>query len=72
MHESACPPQVMFSSLGIISPPPITVVLGQIKALTENESVLDHWVYKYGSFEQVFAKLFDFLQGKPLSHSTYP
>ena len=68
MHESACPPQVMFSSLGITSPPPITVVLAQIKALTENASILDRWTYKYGSFEQVFAEIFGFLQGKLLPY----
>ena len=72
MHEAASPPQVMFSNLGIISPPPITVVLGQMKALTENESILDNWTYKHGSVEQVFTELFGFLQGKLFQNSFFP
>ena len=72
MHEAASPPQVMYSSLGIISPPPITVVLGQMKALTENESILDNWTYKHGSAEQVFTELFGYLQGKPFQCSILP
>lgn len=64
IHSSATPPQVMFSSLGIVSPPPISVVLRQLRALIEDESILDHWTYKHGSIEVVFSEIFSFLQGK--------
>jgi len=69
MHSSCAPPQVMFSSLGIISPSPISVVLRQIRALTEVEGSLDHWTYKHGTIEQVFSEVFSFLQGKLLCSS---
>lgn len=64
MHESCAPPQVMFSTLGIVSPPSIAVVLRQVRALTEIQGVLDSWTYKYGTIEQVFSKIFSCLQGK--------
>ena len=64
IHSSATPPQVMFSSLGIVSPPAISVVLRQLRALTEDEGVLDHWNYKHGTVETVFSEIFSFLQGK--------
>lgn len=64
IHESAVPPQVMFSALGIVSPPPISVVLKHLRFLLEDESSLDHWTYKHGSIETVFSELFSFLQGK--------
>ena len=64
MHSVATPPQVMFSSLGIISPPPISVVLRQLRALIDDESILDHWNYKFGSAEAVFSEIFSYLQGK--------
>jgi len=63
MFESCAPPQVMFSTLGIVSPPPIAVVLRQIRALTESHGTLDSWTYKHGTVEQVFSELFSFLQG---------
>jgi len=62
IHSSASPPQVMFSSLGIISPPSLTIVLKQLRALTEDEHILDHWTYQHGSVEKVFSCLFSFLQ----------
>ena len=68
MHSVATPPQVMFSSLGIISPPPISVVLRQLRALIDDESILDHWNYKFGSVEAVFSEIFSYLQGKHESH----
>jgi hypothetical protein len=64
IHSSATPPQVMFSSLGIISPPPISVVLKQLRALIEDGSILDHWTYKHGTVETVFSEIFSYLQGK--------
>ena len=68
IHTIATPPQVMFSSLGIVSPPPISVVLKQLRALIADESVLDHWNYKFGSVEAVFSEIFSYLQGKHESH----
>lgn len=61
--EACTPPQVMFSSLGIISPPAISTVLRQIRALTEVEGSLDRWTYKHASVETVFSAVFSFLQG---------
>jgi hypothetical protein len=66
LHDSCAPPQVMYSTLGIISPPPINVVLRQIRLLTEDQDNLDHWSYKHGSVEQVFSEVFSFLQGEHL------
>jgi len=60
--SSCAPPQVMFSRLEIVSPPPISVVLHQVRDLTEDEGSLDHWTYKHGSAEQVFSAIFSFLQ----------
>lgn len=68
MFEACAPPQVMFSSLGIVSPPPIAIVLRQIRALTESHGTLDSWTYKHGTVEQVFSELFSFLQGNFLLH----
>lgn len=69
LHDSCAPPQLMYSTLGITSPPSINVVLRQIRMLTEVESTLDHWTYKHGSVEQVFSELFSYLQGMhPESH----
>lgn len=62
MPETITPPQVMFSSLGIVSPPTIPTVLDQVRLLTEDESALDRWSYKHGTIEEVFADLFSFLQ----------
>lgn len=64
LHSSATPPQVMFSSLGIVSPPPISIVLRQLRALIEDECLLDHWTYKHGTVENVFSEIFSFLQGE--------
>jgi len=61
--KSCAPPQVLFSTLGITSPPPISIVLRQVRALTENESILDHWTMN-SSVEKVFSDIFAFLQGK--------
>ena len=61
--EACTPPQVMFSSLGIISPPAISTVLRQIRALTEVEGSLDRWTYKHANVETVFSAIFSFLQG---------
>ena len=63
LTDSCAPPQVLFSTLGIISPPPINIVLRQIRVLTEVESTLDHWTYNNGTVEQVFSEIFYFLQG---------
>ena len=63
LSDSCAPPQVMFSTLGIISPPPINIVLRQIRVLTEVESTLDNWTYNNGTVEQVFSEIFSFLQG---------
>lgn len=67
MSATCAPPQVMFSSLGIVSPPPISIVLRQIRELTEDDGILDQWSYKNGSAEQVFSDLFSYLQGKQSS-----
>ena len=64
MLETCTPPQILFSALGVVSPPPISAVLKQIRALTEVEGSLEHWTYKYGTIDQVFSALFSFLQGK--------
>ena len=64
IHNAATPPQVLFSSLGIVSPPPISVVLRQLRTLIENEGTLDHWNYKHGTVETVFSDIFSFLQGE--------
>lgn len=61
MLQSCVPPQVLFSTLGIISPPPISVVLRQLRALTENETILDRWTNN-SSIDKVFSDLFSFLQ----------
>lgn len=61
--EACTPPQVMFSSLGIMSPPAISTVLRQIRALTEVEGSLGRWTYKHASVETVFSAVFSFLQG---------
>lgn len=63
MIKSCVPPQVLFSTLGITSPPPISVVLRQLRALTENDTILDRWTYN-SSIEKVFSELFSFLQGE--------
>ncbi len=63
MLNSCAPPQVMFSSLGIVSPPPISIVLRQVRELTESDVALDQWPYQHGTVEQVFCDLFSFLQG---------
>jgi len=60
--DSVAPPQVMFSSLQIISPPSIGTVLKQIRELTDNGGTLDQWGYKFGTVEQVFTNLLSFLQ----------
>ena len=60
--SSVAPPQVMFSSLGIQSPPTIKLVLKQIRILTENGGALDQWNYKYGTIDEVFGNIFSFLQ----------
>ena len=60
--DAYSPPQVMFSSLGIESPPSIGNVLKQIRELTDDEIELDHWTYKYDSIEVVFGNIFSFLQ----------
>jgi len=62
LHSSATPPQVMFSTLGIVSPPPISIVLRQLRALIEDDCILDHWTYKHGTVENVFSEIFSFLQ----------
>mmetsp|Transcript_8845 Transcript_8845/g.10287 ORF Transcript_8845/g.10287 Transcript_8845/m.10287 type:complete len:671 (+) Transcript_8845:58-2070(+) len=62
MLNSCAPPQVMFSSLGIVSPPPISIVLRQVRELTESDVALDQWPHQYGTVEQVFCDLFSFLQ----------
>jgi len=62
LHDAVQPPQVMFSSLGLVSPPPISAVLRQIKSLTEDDNNLSPWTYMYGTIEQVFSSLFSFLQ----------
>jgi len=64
IHRAATPPQVMFSSLGIISPPPISIVLKQLRALIDDESILDQWNYQHSSIETVFSDIFSFLQGE--------
>jgi hypothetical protein len=66
IYEACTPPQVLFSALGIISPPPISQVLRQVRALTNSNDILEHWNYKHGSIEQVFSNIFSFLQGKYL------
>ncbi len=63
MLNSCAPPQVMFSSLGIVSPPPISIVLRQVRELTESDAALDQWTFQHGTVEQVFCDLFSFLQG---------
>jgi len=62
IYESCTPPQVLFSAIGITSPPPISQVLKQVRALTNSNNVLEHWTYKHGSIEQVFSSIFSFLQ----------
>jgi hypothetical protein len=53
----------VFSSLKIISPPPISVVLKQLKHLTiENQISLENWSYVHGSPEDVFRSIFSFLE----------
>lgn len=64
IYEACTPPQVLFSALGIVSPPPISQVLRQVRALTNSNDVLEHWTYKHGTIEQVFSNIFSFLQGK--------
>lgn len=64
IHSTATPPQVMFSSLGIISPPPISIVLRHLRALIDDESILDQWNYQHSSIETVFSDIFSFLQGE--------
>ena len=46
------PPQVLFSSLGIIPPPSINTVLKQVWALTEDDAYLDHWKYADNVFRK--------------------
>jgi len=60
--DSIAPPQVMFSSLGIQSPPSIQNVLRQIRILTEEGGDLYNWNDKYGTIEEVFGSIFSFLQ----------
>ena len=62
ISDDITPPQVMFSSLGIQSPPTISFVLKQIRILTENGGSLYNWSYKYGTIEEVFGNIFSFLQ----------
>ena len=62
VHENVVPPQVMFSSLGIQSPPTIQIVLKQLRLLTENGGDLYHWGYKHSTIEEVFGSIFSFLQ----------
>lgn len=61
--ECILPPSLLFSNLKIISPPPIPVVLKQLKELTvENRISLDNWTYVHGSPEDVFRSIFSFLE----------
>jgi len=60
--ESICPPQVMYSSLGISSPPPIKVVLKQVRLLIEDPDNLDQWSYKFGTVDDVFSSVLSYLQ----------
>lgn len=62
MIQSASPPQILYSTFGIISPPLISTVLRQLRSLTESDSVLNDWT-NGSSIEKVFSEIFGFLQG---------
>jgi hypothetical protein len=60
--ESIVPPQVFFSSLGIVSPPSVITVLNHFRLLTQDGGKLDQWNYQHGTVEQVFRSVFAFLE----------
>ena len=60
--DSIAPPQVMFSSLGIQSPPAIPSVLKHLRLLTKDEGDMYKWNHKHGKIEDVFANIFSYLQ----------
>lgn len=62
MHDEAVPAQVMWSTLGIVSSPTISIVLKHIRALISQLENTDRWTYKFGSIEDVFTSIFSFLQ----------
>ncbi len=61
LSEEVCPPQVMWSSLGIVSPPKIDVVLRHLRNLTKDGGFLDRWEYKEDSIIAVFGSMYKFL-----------
>ena len=58
MDEGVSPPQVMWSSLGIVSPPPVDKVLGHLRGLTKDGGFLDCWDFKEDGREAVFSDVF--------------
>jgi len=64
LAESACPPQVMYSNLGIMSPPPITVVLAHLRTLVDNGAWLNDWDFTGDGPIAVFSSIFKYLEDK--------
>lgn len=62
VKEEVCPPQVMCSSLGIVSPPPLESVLGQLRNLTKDGGYLGKWDFPAAQPTAVFSSLFKFME----------
>lgn len=62
LAEAACPPQVMYSNLGIMSPPPITVVLAHLRTLVDNGAWLNDWDFTGDGPIAVFSSIFKYLE----------
>ena len=60
--DEACPPQVMWSSLGIVSPPPMDVVLAHLRNLTDGGGFLGRWNFNAAGPTAVFSSMFKFLE----------
>ncbi|GMH69495.1 hypothetical protein TrRE_jg392, partial [Triparma retinervis] len=62
LREEVCPPQVMWSSLGIASPPTMEVVLGHLRNLCKDGGFLGKWDFPPAQPIAVFSSLFKFLE----------
>ena len=62
LGESVCPPQVMWSNLGIVSPPPMNIVLGHLRNLVNDGGFLSDWDYSAEGPVGVFGSMFRYLE----------
>ena len=62
LAEAACPPQVMYSNLGIMSPPPMNIVLAHLRTLVDQGAWLNDWDYTGDGPIAVFSSIFKYLE----------